>query len=152
MLPLVDPSWPLQDRWPHQCITFWSGVFSTNIWWPQGISKDFDLWLTLADPCMTVDLSNALRSGQRFFPPNLVAIGHCKANWPLLDPSWPLHDLRPQQCITLWSVILSTKFGSHRAFISNLTPGWPLMTPAWPLTPAMYYALARGSSHQIWWP
>ena len=26
------------------------------------------------------------------------------------------------------------------------------MTPAWPLTPAMHYALVRGSSHKIWWP
>ena len=52
-------------------------VLSTNIWWPQDICKEFDLWLTLADPCMTFDPSNALRSGHGFFPPNLVAIGHC---------------------------------------------------------------------------
>ena len=83
---------------------------------------------------MTFDLSNALHSGQGFFPSNLVAIGHCQANWPLLDPSWPLHDHWPQQCILLWSVILPTKFGDHRAFLSNLTPGWSQMTPAWPLT------------------
>ena len=105
----LTPADPVQDLWPHQCITLWSGVISTNIWWPQGISKEFDLRLTLADPCMNFDLSNALRSGHGFFPPNLVAIGHCLANWPLLDPSWPLHDLWPQQCITLWSVILPTQ-------------------------------------------
>ena len=80
---------------------------------------------------MTFDPSNALHSGQGFFPPNLVAIGHCYANWPLLDPSWPLHDLWPHQCFMLWSEILSIKFGGHKAFLSNLTPGWP---PAW-LTP-----------------
>ena len=51
-----------------------------NALWPQDISKEFDLWLTLADPCMTFDLSNALCSGPGFFPPNLVAIGHCLAN------------------------------------------------------------------------
>ena len=51
-----------------------------------------------------------------------------------------------------WSGILPTKFGGHRALLSNLTPGWPRMTPAWPLTPAMHYALVRGSSHKIWWP
>ena len=123
-----------------------------QFWWPQGTSKEFNLWLTLADLCMTFDSSNALRSGHGFFPPNLVAIGHCWANWPLLDPSWPLHDLWPQQCIMFWSGILLTKFGGHRALLSNLTPGWPRMTPAWPLTPAMHYALVRGSSHKIWWP
>ena len=32
-----------------------------------------------------------------------VAIGHFWGMWPLVDPSWPLHDLWPQQCITLWS-------------------------------------------------
>ena len=41
-----------------------------------GISKQYDLWLTLADPCMTSDPSNALYSGGGFFIPNLVAIGH----------------------------------------------------------------------------
>ena len=125
---------------------------SYQIWWLYGISKQFDLWLTLADPYMTFHPSNALRSGQRFFPPNLVTIGHCLANWPLLDPTWPLHDLWPQQCIMLWSGVLPTKFGGHRALLSKLTPTWPQLTPAWPSTPAMHYALVRVSSHQIWWP
>ena len=105
---------------------------SYQIWWPYSISKQFDPWLTLDDPCLTFDPSNALHSGQRFFPPNLVSIGHCKANWPLLDPSWPLHDLRPQQCSTFWSGVLSTKFGGHRALLSKLTPSWPQLTPTWP--------------------
>ena len=80
-----------------------------------------------------LDPNNALRSGHGFFPPNLVAIGHCEVSWPLLDPRWPLHDLWSQQCITLWSGILPTKFGGHRTLLSNLTPGGPRMTPAWPL-------------------
>ena len=43
------------------------------------------------------------------------------------DLSWPLHDLWPNQCITLWSGFLPTKFGSHRAYVSILTyAGWPL--------------------------
>ena len=63
---------------------------------------------------MTFDSSSEIGSGQGFFTPNLVAIGHCCANWPLLDPSWPLHDLWPQQCIMLWSAVLPTKFGGHR--------------------------------------
>ena len=58
--------------------------------------------------------SITLRSSQGFFLPNLVAIGHCYANWPLLDPSWPQHDLWSQQCIVLWSGVLLTKFGGHR--------------------------------------
>ena len=54
--------------------------------------------------------------------------------WPRLTSAWPL----PQRCITLWSEVLSTKLGSHRAFLSNLTSGWPKLTPAWPLILAMH--------------
>ena len=89
------------------------------------ISKQFDLWLTKADPCMTFDPGNALHFGLVFFLPNLVAIGHFQAIWPLVDPGWTWHDLWPHQCISLWSGVLSTKFGGHRAFLSNLTSGWP---------------------------
>ena len=129
---------------------------------------------------MTFEPSNALHSCLGFFLPNLVAIEHFKAKWLLLDPSWPLHNIWPQQCIThllgvlptkfggyrallskltptwpqqcitLWSDVLSSKFGCHRAYLSNLTPTWPRLTPTWPLTPAMHYALVRGSSCQIW--
>ena len=35
-----------------------------QIWWPQGISKEFDIWLTLADPCMTFDPNNELHFDQ----------------------------------------------------------------------------------------
>ena len=95
------------------------------------------------DPCMTFDPSNELHVDQGFFLLNLVAIRHFQAIWPLVDLSWPLHDLWPQQCITLWSGVLPTKFGSHRELLSKLTPTWPQLTPTWPLTPAMHYALIR---------
>ena len=71
---------------------------------------------------MTFDPSNALHFGQGFFLPNLVAIGHFLAIWPLVDPRWPLHDFWPQQCTTLWSEVLFTKFGSHRAFLRQIDP------------------------------
>ena len=101
---------------------------------------------------MTFDPSNVLFLGQGFFRPILVAIGHSWAIWHLVDLGWPLHDFRLQQCITLQSVALPTKFGFHRSFLSNLTPGWPRLTSAWPLIPPMYYSLVSGSSYQIWWP
>ena len=90
--------------------------------------------------------------GQRFFLQIFVAIGHFWAIWPLVDPRWPLLDRWPQQYITLWPEVLSTKSGGHRAFLSNLASGWLLLTPAWPSTPAMHYTLVRGSFNQIWLP
>ena len=120
----------LFDPWltpPDPCIIFDPSMHyalvngsSYQIWWPSGIPRQFDLWLILADPCMTFDPTNAIHSGQGFFPPNLVAIGHSWTIWPLVDPGWPLHDLRPQQCITLWSGVLPTKFGNHRAFLRQI--------------------------------
>ena len=52
--------------------------------------------------------------------------------WPVVDPDWPLHDLRPQQCIALWSRILlpnrvATMATRHSWAI------WPLLDPSWPL-------------------
>ena len=82
------------------------------------------------DPYMTFDPSNALRFGQGFFPPNLVVIVYCSAVWPLVDPRWPLHGLRPQQCTTLLSGILLTTFGSHRAFWRQIDP-WMTSDPRW---------------------
>ena len=58
-----------------------------------------------------------------------MAVGHCWANWPLVDPRWPLHDLWPQHCISLCSGVLPTKFGDHGALLSKLT----LLDPSWPL-------------------
>ena len=94
---------------------------------------------------------NELHFDQGFFLPNLMAIRHFSAIWNLVDPGWPLHDLWPQQCITLWSGVLLTKFGGHRALLGKLTPTWPQLTSSWPSTPAMHYTLIRGSSQQIWW-
>ena len=92
---------------------------------------------------MTFDPSNALHFGRGFFP-NLVAIWHCQANW-------PLHDIWPQQCITLRSGVLPTKYGGHRALLSKLTHTWPQLTHTWPSTQAMHFSLVSNSSHQIWW-
>ena len=130
----LPSGWPLINPCSH--VAFLSNFTSS---WPQ---------LT----CKTIDLINALHSGLGSFLPNLVATGHFWGMWPLFDPSWPLHDLWPQQCITFWSGVLPTKFGGHRALLSKLTPTWPLITPSWPLTPAMHYTLVRDSSNQIWWP
>ena len=121
-----------------------------QFWWPQGTSKEFDVdlgWLVhdlWPQQCITL--------WSWVLP---TKFGGHRALLSKLTPTWPeltLHDLWPQQCIMFWSGILPTKFGGHRALLSNLTPGWPRMTPAWPLTPAMHYALVRGSSHKIWWP
>ena len=79
---------------------------------------------------MTFDPNNALCFGQEFFPPNLVAIEHFLAIWPLVDPRWLLHDLWPQQCTALWSGVLLTKFGSHRAFLRQIDP-WMTLNPRW---------------------
>ena len=151
--PLLDSGWPqltpARPLTPSMHYTLVWGPFY-RIWWPQGISKECDLWLTPADPCMTLDPSNELHF-EGFFLPNLVAIHHFWAIWPLVDPGWPLHDHWPQQCITLWSGVLPNKFGGHRALLSKLTPTWPQLTPSWLMTQAMHYTLVRDSSYQIWW-
>ena len=76
-LTLLDPSWPLCDLWPQQCITLWSRILPTKF----GGHRSFLSNLTPGWPQMTpawpFDPSNAWRSSQGFFPPNLVAIGHC---------------------------------------------------------------------------
>ena len=68
--PQLIPTWPLIPAMHYGLVR----DSSHQIWWPYGISKQVDLWVTLADPYMTFDPSNALCSGQGFFPPNLVAI------------------------------------------------------------------------------
>ena len=102
--PLVDPgltpAWPLT---PAMSYTLIRGSFY-QIWWPYGIFKPFDLWLTPADPCMTpadpcmtFDPSNALHSGQGFFPPNVVA----KQIDPYLTPADPYTTLTPAMHYTM---------------------------------------------------
>ena len=39
--------------------------------------EQFDLWLTLDDPCVTFDPRIVLHLGHRFFPPNVEGIKHC---------------------------------------------------------------------------
>ena len=110
---------------------------------PSGWPQLTPAW-PLTHQCISL-LSGVLSAkfgGHRAFLKNLTF------GWPWLTPAWN----QTQQWVTLWSRVLPTKFGGHTAFLSNLTPGWLWLTPAWPLTPAMHYALARGSSHQIWWP
>ena len=48
-------------------------------------------------------------------------------------------------------IVLPTKFGSHRVFLSNLTSSWPRLMSAWQLTLAMRYTFVRGFSCHIWW-
>ena len=75
--PQVTPAWLLTSAMRYTLVR----DFSHWIWWPWGIPKQFDLWLTLADSFMTFDPSSAPSSGQGFFHPNLVAIGHSYGNF-----------------------------------------------------------------------
>ena len=61
------------QNWLQQYITLVSDS-SQQIWWPYGISKQLDQWLSPDDPCMIFDPSNAVHSGQGLFSTNLVAI------------------------------------------------------------------------------
>ena len=104
----------------------WSGVLPTKF----GGNRAFLSKLTLPDPFMTFDPSNALRFGQGFFPPNLVATGismQLTPGWPQLTPAW---HLTPAMHYTLVRVL--TKFGGYRGLLSKLTPTWPQLTPTWP--------------------
>ena len=74
-----------------------------------------------------------------------------KANWHLLSPSWPLHDLVPSSALHSGQGVLPTKFCGHRALLSKLISTWLQLTPTWPLTSAMHFALVKDSSHHIWW-
>ena len=69
--PPVDPGWLLDDFWPQQCITRWSGVLPTKFGGIR-LSEQFDPWLTPVDPCMTFDPGITLLFGQGFFLLNLV--------------------------------------------------------------------------------
>ena len=84
---------------------------------------------------------------QGFFLPYLVVKEHSWAIWSLLALADPLYDLWPKHCTSLQSGVLPTKFGSHRAFLNNLTPCWPLYD-LWP----QKCSTVMGSFYQIWWP
>ena len=155
---------PARHLTPSMHCTLVCGPFY-QIWWSQGIFKEFDLWLTPADPCMTFDPSNELHFDQGFFLPNLGSGGiekshSCKwAKWiqwhalPHIQQSTQQRNKGYYPNLHGWdfSIPPSPKFGGHTSFLSNLTSSWPWLTPAWPLTPAMHHALIRNSS-QIWWP
>ena len=118
----MTPTWPLTQ----QCTTLWSGVLFTKFGSHRVLLRQIDPWMTF-DPRFS-----------RFenMPTNLV--GPSPTPMPTFssipDPGWPLPDLWPQQCIMLWSGIIDTKIGGHRAFLSKLTPTWPQLTATWPLT------------------
>ena len=61
---------------PSNALHFGLVFFLPNLVAIGHTSKQFDVWLTPADPSMTFDPRNALCSGLGFFLPNLVAIGH----------------------------------------------------------------------------
>ena len=61
----------------------------------------------------------------------MVAIEHIYADRPLVDPTWPLRDLSLKKCITFWSEVLLTQFGSHRALLR--LANWPLVDPDLPM-------------------
>ena len=47
-----------------------------QIWWPESIFEQFDLWLTPDDPYMSFDPSYVLYFDQRFLKVNFVAMEH----------------------------------------------------------------------------
>ena len=99
--------------------------------WPYAFLNYFTSGWPPADPCKIFDPINVLHSGLGSFLP--IFGGH-RAFLRNLTSGWPwltLHDIWPQQCITLWSWVLPTKFGGHRALLSKLTPHW--LDPSWPL-------------------
>ena len=46
--------WPMGDLWPSNALRFGQEFFRSNLM-VTVISKQFDLWLTQVDPCMTFD-------------------------------------------------------------------------------------------------
>ena len=159
--PQLTPAWSLT----HRCITLWSGVLSAKFGNHRAFLKNLTSgwpWLTLHDRWP----SNELHFDQGFFLPNLGSGGiekshSCKwAKWiqwhalPHIQQSTQQRNKGYYPNLHGWdfSIPPLPKFGGHTAFLSNLTSGWQWLPPAWPLTPAMYYALIRDSSHQIWWP
>ena len=105
-----------------------------------------DLWLTQDNLIVTFDppMHFTLVSGSSDLWCPQIILGKLTSVWPQMTPEWPF----PHHYIMLWSGVLPTKFGSHRAFLSNLTFGGPQMTPAWPLTPAMCDTLVKGTFFQ----
>ena len=118
----ADPNWPHMTFDPSNISPSGHGSFLPNL---VAIGHSFVIWplLTPFDPCMTFDPSNALLFSQGFFLPNLLAIGHSWAIWPVVDPGWPLYDIWPQQCITLWV----------RGSFYQIWWPWGISKATWPL-------------------
>ena len=93
-----------------------------QIWWPLGISYQFDLWLTLVDFYMTFDPSNAICSGQGFFLSNMVAIVRFQAIWHLVDPCMTFDF---SNALHSGQGFLQPNLVGIGHFLSNLTSGWP---------------------------
>ena len=115
----VDPSWFLHGLWPQQCTTLWSGVrILTKFGSYRAFLRQIDSWMTF-DPSwdrFEIMPTNLLRPPptpcQILVRYRILAV---LSNLIPVYPRWPLYDVWPQQCTTLWSGVL-TKCGSHRTF------------------------------------
>ena len=126
----------MHDLWPQQCITFESRVLSTksgnNI---EVLSNLTSAWPKLTSAwTLTPSQSNALYFGQGSFLPNLVAIGHSRAIWPLVDSDWSLREFWPHYT----GILLTNKIWWPLAIPKAI---WPL-NELWPLVGSLQrYAL-----------
>ena len=104
---------------------------SNQIWQSYDISKQFDLWLNLADPyIMNFEPNIILLSGQGIFLTNLVAI---RAYLNKLTPGWPGWFLQS------FDPIIALHFSQGLFLSSSVAIGhswaiWPWLIPAdlWP--------------------
>ena len=127
----VGIAWQLPSGWPlitpAQHLTRAMGYAlvtgsSYQIWQPQVISKQFNLRLTQAHPCITFDPSNALHFDQGFFPPyqiwQLLNIsGHFNL-W--LTPVGPSMTFDPSNAFIFLLGVPPAKFGSLWLFLRQL--------------------------------
>ena len=81
-----DPSWPLHDLWPQQWVTLWSGALPTKF----GGHTSFLSNLTLADPCMTLNPSNASGILSTKFGGHRAFLSNLTPGWPQMTPAWSL--------------------------------------------------------------
>ena len=82
--------WPLRDLWPNKCITLLSRVILTKF----DLHNYFSCWIIA---CLHIHKLICIFVDQ-------------------LTSGWPLHDLWPDKCITLWSSVLLTRFDLHSYF------------------------------------
>ena len=61
-----------------------------------------------------------------------------------VDSDWPLYDLQPQHSTSIWSGILHTKFGSHRALLNNALPLFSPIEYCTMFDPSIYITLWSG--------